>query len=101
MGPDLSREAGAASSTLGPTLYIPVPHIRPPEPPLGLSQVGASPSAPTAAAGEGVRMWTEWFAQQPVASVCLELRSSLEYVTKFLSLSHNRSLLPASLAMRP
>lgn len=43
----------------------------------------------------------EWFAQQPLACICLELRSSLEYVTKFLSLSHNWSLLPASLAMRP
>lgn len=43
----------------------------------------------------------EWFAQQPFACVCLELRSSLEHVTKFLSLSHNWSLLPASLAMRP
>lgn len=43
----------------------------------------------------------EWFAQQPLSCVCLELRSSLEYVTKFLSLSHNWSSLPASLAMRP
>lgn len=93
---DLCR---ASSLNLNLTSLIPLRHVQ-------ASSVvcsgGSEPLTPSAAAAaEGLRVRIEWFAQQPLAWVCLELRSSLEYVTKFLSLSHNWSSLPVSLAMRP
>ncbi|CAL8382746.1 unnamed protein product [Arctogadus glacialis] len=51
--------------------------------------------------GEKSSLSTGSSSSSLLLGVCLELRSSLEYVTKFLPRSHNRSVLPDSLAAGP